>query len=399
MLTKDLLRFQIRGARVHPFLVNPHDTRALAIADAMISVLRESRDLTVGEATEALEGFEHEHPLAPAFQKLLLDLTEIAEDDGSIGDRRRQWIETARAIRQRDPAQSHGEFQERIAQSLGMPFTDIQSSLYADLPEARPLTDFTAPTPESLLHRYNCATIQGLLLRARSVRLTINNAPLASRRRFFRLLKFHRLLCEVHHSSERSLDLSLSGPLSIFQQAQAYGLRLAIFFPHVLHLPEWSLSAEVHVRDRDASLALDHACGIQSHYAHHLPYIPEEFSHFLDSFNRLDLPWKAREGGELLSLGRESYCLPDFTLEHPSGRAFSVELFHRWHASALLGRLQILEKNSFPNLLVGISTHLSRDPKVQPQLANSRWFTENGFEFRDFPTPRAVVSLLNTKDQ
>src|SRR5206468_545270 len=106
------------------------------------------------------------------------------------------------------------------------------------------LKDFTPLAAEALLHRLNCAQVQGLLIYALDVRVTMVGSSLAERRRFFRCLKFQRLLSEIQEQ-EGAFSVSLSGPLRLFQNTQSYGIRLANFFPYILQMPKWELEAEV----------------------------------------------------------------------------------------------------------------------------------------------------------
>ena len=53
--------------------------------------------------------------------------------------------------------------------------------LYSDLPEHRKILSFEVLAPEALLHRYNCAQIQGLILRSSNSRVA-RFAPEARRR-------------------------------------------------------------------------------------------------------------------------------------------------------------------------------------------------------------------------
>jgi predicted nuclease of restriction endonuclease-like RecB superfamily len=225
------------------------------------------------------------------------------------------------------------------------------------------------------------------------VTITLKEATLPERRELFRQLKFHRLMGEVSERPGR-LTVALSGPLGIFDQAATYGMRLATFFPHVLHLPRWELAAEVHIKDRDLTLALDESSGLVSHYRQHRPYIPEDLLTFIDAFNERTKGWRAEPGAEFVHIGRESYCFPDLTMTGEGGRRVQVELFHRWHAGQLRRRLQALDSSEVSGLRLGVSKNLAKSADVGTLLRDSPWFSRYGFIFSQFPTPRAVAALL-----
>ncbi|MBC8123535.1 MAG: DUF790 family protein, partial [Gemmatimonadaceae bacterium] len=51
---------------------------------------------------------------------------------------------------------------------------ELQTALYADLPQNQILVRFDPPAPEALLHRYNLAQVQGVFYRATQVTLQVH---------------------------------------------------------------------------------------------------------------------------------------------------------------------------------------------------------------------------------
>jgi predicted nuclease of restriction endonuclease-like RecB superfamily len=225
------------------------------------------------------------------------------------------------------------------------------------------------------------------------VTVVLGGSDLAERRALFRQLRFRRLMGEVRETGGR-LAVELSGPLGIFDQAASYGMRLATFFPHVLHLKDWELTADVHINKKELTLRLGPEAGLVSHYRQHTPHVPAELLACIDAFNARTSEWRAAPGGDFVHLGRESYCFPDLTITRQDGAAFHVELFHRWHAAQLGHRLQALENNPVSHLLLGVARNLART--ADEALAGSGWFAKHGFIFTDFPTPKALLARLAT---
>ena len=66
-----------------------------------------------------------------------------------------------------------------------------------------------------------------------------------------------------------------------------------------------------------------------------------------------------------------------------------VELFHRWHGSALARRLAQLARGHAPGLLLGVDRALAKTTAVAPLLTDPL-FAARGFLFSDLPTARGL---------
>ncbi len=388
MLTKEHLNFKIKNGRAVPQFLDPGDALATGLAEDLLTVFRDGEGSRVGELEAAAEEVA-DGDLAAAFRKLLLDACATEEDDGEVADFRWQCLLKAQELRRRVPALSPAEFQAAV----GAP----GDRLYADLPACRKVRSFKDMDSSGLVQRYNCAQVQGLLLRARSVTIRLKGAALSDRRELFRQMKFHRLMGAVTQTEGKKggIEVTLSGPLTLFDQAATYGMRLANFFPRILHLADWQIEAEIHVKNRDLSLKLDASAGLVSHYAARRPYIPEELTALVDGFNeRMSPAWRIESATEFVHIGSESYCFPDLTIYGQNGRTLHIELFHRWHAAPLSGRLQALEKHPDSELFLGVSKNLAKNPELDETLKASRVFVKWGFLFSEFPTHKTISELL-----
>jgi len=397
MLTKELLKFSIRSGRIRPAFV-PEEGDILERARGLIDLFRQAEGQSLGELEELLDETCGTGDVEAGLRKLLLDRCGAEEDDGSVMERRWQALAAAQALRLGEPGLDEASFRGRLAATLGRGFVELKEDLYADLPACRRIKGFRELSAVSLLQRYNCAQVQGLLLRARSVHVRLAQASLAERRELFRQLKFHRLIAEVtrDEGEGRALVVELGGPLSLFDSAATYGMRLANFFPHVLNLPRWEVEAEVHIKNKTVTLKLDQKSGLKSHYRHQTPFVPDELLAFVEAFNtRQAGVWQASPGTEFVHLGRESYCFPDITIRDQKKRKIHIELFHRWHAGTLRGRIQTLEKIGFSELRLGVSKNLAKTAELKMLLEESAWFARFGFIFSEFPTPKLIFGVLD----
>lgn len=400
MLTKDLLRFRTRNGKVTPTLINPDQEDVVQLATNLCNRYENS----IGFSTRELQAkvnreVDTNHKLFPAFRKLLDDRCTVAEDSGEVAQQRWQWILDAQKLRQSKQFEHFKEFQTVFEDRNSQKFDQLKNLIYSDLPDNRPIHRYKKIEDKLLPHRYNCAQIQGLIIHSKTITMTISKATISDKRRFFRLLKFHSLMGEIRNTEGKgTLEVELSGPLAIFQNAQTYGLRIANFFPHLLNFSKWSLRADINIKKRDLVLDISDKTGIKSHYSLQQPYIPEEFQSFVESFNekaiKTPTPWTASLGDGFVNIGRQSYCFPDITLENVDGQKVYIELFHRWHRGELANRLKSLCLNPISNLIIGICKSLKKECESFDEIANLESHGIKCFWFRDFPTPKAVLTQL-----
>lgn len=393
MLTKDLLNYRVRSGKAYPQFVDPRDSDLLAMSTQLIQLFQAADGKSVAEVEAELdESPWSSHAIRPSLTKLLFDRCDEAEDDGKIEENRWQQLILAQELREQNDFASLAAYQAAVAARLGQNLPDLTDALYSDLPEYRRLKNFVPLAPDALLHRLNCAQVQGLLIYALDVKVTIV-ADLAERRRFFRCLKFQRLLSTVEET-DGGFKISLSGPLRIFQNTQSYGLRLANFFPYILQMPKWELEAELKIGTKQLALSLDSKVRIQSHYREATPFIPKELTAFITSFNERSDEWQAALGSDYVNLGKQSYCFPDVTLTAKNGELVHLELFHRWHSGQLNSRLSALAAAPDQPLLLGVAQEVRSDKALDAAITRSTWFERHGFVFKNFPTPKAVLSAL-----
>lgn len=388
MLTKDHLKVRIKDGRAVPLLLKGDDAAALRAADEMLAAFEGASGQTLGDLEETTAALAST-PVAAAFRKLLLDRCDTHDAEDSIEDRRWQWLLAAQNLRKAHAQRD--DFAKAVADELG----DV-AALYADLPHCRRIDTYDPIPAPTLFALYNVGQVQGLLLTAREIVLTLAGATLAEKRFLFRQIRFHRLLAEVVvGDDDKSLVVRLDGPLSLFDHSPGYGLRLATFFPNVLALAKWKLEATVKVKQREVTLKLDEKSGLIDPRGRTTPHVPAELTSFVEAFNgRMSGSWNATPGEEFVHLGRQSYCFPDVTITSLKGAKIHLELFHKWHAGQLAGRLQALETSSVSNLRLGVAKELAKQEKVAASLQASSWFAKYGFLFSEFPTPKAVVPLL-----
>ena len=409
MLTKDLLRYKIQNGQIYPQFVNPTDNKLLTIADQLITVFEESSNKARSTLLEAskhiIDSTSGTLIVKRGLEKLLLDRTEFdtAPNEELIAFRQKLFTETSRLLSQ-EQFLDYTDYQQKVLQTVGNESqpkeTELGDRLYADLPSCQPILSFKTLSAEHLLHRYNTAQVQGLLLHCNSLTLNLTDSMTAELRQLFKYLRFNQLLSTIRKEkteNENVFQVTVDGPLNLFYKTKRYGMNLANFFVAVLHQPKWELTAEVQFRNKRRSrLYLNESCGIKPISQQFLAYIPEDIQLFQEMLRNKTDEWQIRPGSQFLPLPGDFYCFPDYQLTHTSGVEVAIELFHPWHQGHLLARLNTLEEQTDTALILGVSKELEKKPIIAEALEASAYFSQFGFTFRDVPTMGALLPILNS---
>jgi len=405
VLTKDLVRYKIDKNSIFPLFIHTNDPKLLRISTQLLELFKDSIGKTRGElisdSKNIIDHCEGNTIVARGLEKLLMDRTifNTESPESLIQLRQKLFIFTSKLHQEHIPDITtyyqavENEFQQETSQ--------IQSQLYSDLPTSQPVMAFKAFSPERLLHRYNCAQVQGLLLHCTQLVLKVIHPDTASLRQLFKYIRFHQLLADISKVNDgKDFQIQIDGPLNLFIQTKKYGLNLAHFFPAILHQKKWQLTAEILLKKRKTSLelSLDHRCNILSHYSQFMAYIPDEINMLQVSFNKKVPSWQIKPSETLIPLPGDTWCFPDFTLTNQHGDIFYLELFHAWHSSPLIDRLNQLKAVKIFGLLLGVCKKLLKDPVIKKIIEGSDYFKEVGFIFNDMPTVNHIRSVIQIDD-
>ena len=395
MLTKDHLLYKRKKDTVTPSFLDPENVVVQDKANVLINLFESCVNQSQAEIKEAVsEALEQYDNVSLGFEKLLMDRCEFQTPDESIQEKRWDIILLAERLREEKIFSSLEEYREAISEHSNINLKDIENSLYCDLPECKKVLDFKKISAPDLIHRYNCAQIQGLLIYSKNVRIIFDDISNSDKRSLFRRLRFHQLLVEVKRKDP--LEVELSGPLSIFDSGQKYGIKLANFFPYLLHLPNFKLNAKVVLKQGEFDLSVDQKCAIKSHYKYSGAYIPEEFEQVVKIFNSKSDGFDIKIADDFLNIGRQSYCFPDFCV---SGKKLSkpiyIELFHKWHKFQLKSRLlSFVQLKKKPRLVFGLCKSIEKDGDIKEIIENNEELAKHIFYFRDFPSYKQIDKSL-----
>ena len=135
--------------------------------------------------------------------------------------------------------------------------------------------------------------MQGLLLTAEQLEITLSSGDVGTCRRILSQVRFHRLLGAVRHDADGVVHLTLSGPASILEQSQRYGLQLAQCFPVIACADSWSVRTTVKPEKRGSKLTLelDETCPVVGS-SRFLGHVPEEFAQLQQQIESKQRGWQ-----------------------------------------------------------------------------------------------------------
>jgi predicted nuclease of restriction endonuclease-like RecB superfamily len=401
---------RLSRGRLVPHRLRPDDGRVREVSEALVGLYA----ARVGEPRRVLEGdlSRLEEELGPrldprrgfkvvrALAKLLEERCEWApptEADPYL--LRTRLFELAAALPEPPtdgPGLLGGETRKELLAQVADEFRveGAASLMYADRRGEQALAAFDAPTPETLVERYNVAQVQGVLYAATG--LTVDLAPEADARLVFRYVKLLGLMYALE-PLPGGHRLRLDGPLSLFGGTRKYGLRLAKLLPALLLTGPWTLEADLIWKGHDAKLVLDsETCGLASHYRGPADLGEADVREaFAKAFGRAKGTegWELRESAGPIPLPRLGTALvPDFALlNRETGEEAHLEILGLHSERYLIERLKLVREASTRGHRVLVATPESLDASPEALAEAARGAV---IPFKTRPDPKAVLAAL-----
>ncbi len=302
-----------------------------------------------GDVRQVLE----EDPACPlrrmeAFCKLLDDqaVYASAERRSAAALRREVFSEAARfhpLVERVDSLfeNSAEDVRRRISQRLQRDWQEISDSLFADVIEFHRLESFPGyPGPRELLSRYNVAQIQAALFSA--ISMTIRAGT--DFKRILRAARLARLMHTITMPAAGIWQIELTGPASVLRETRRYGVNFARFLPALICCSDWTLEALMETRGlRNLRLRVSSEDGLRSHLPPDDAFDSAVEADFAASWGEEPREgWRLKREAEILHAGQKTF-IPDFVLEHLSGRRVLLEIVGFWTPEYLEQRVTTLD--------------------------------------------------------
>ncbi|MCL1472516.1 DUF790 family protein [Argonema antarcticum] len=403
MLPSELLSHRQNGETIIPKRLKIDD-RNLELAIDLITYFEEAVGKTQGELDNKLSEFEGDSP----DYRLIRGLVHLLKSSFCTFEvvsplepqelRDRVFVLSARSIpSSQASSQTLITLADKLSQELNREVLpeQIRTGLYADLQENRILTQFDAPIPEDLLHRYNLSQVQGVFYRASQMTLNAHRNVPGEYKLLFRYLKLFQLMTYIEGDADHGFTITIDGPTSLFKPSTRYGLAIAKMLPALLHVTKWSLSATLQTRDfytgasKTGRFTLNSDCGLVSHYPPGKPYDSMLEASFANRWDSLKTDWVLEREVDLIPIPG-SVMIPDFRLVHPDGRTYLLEIVGYWRPEYLQKKFAQARKAECDNLILAVSERLNLEKagvKVSDTPAKIIWF-------KDKLLPKTVLDVI-----
>ena len=375
MLKSDLLIYKRNGETIVPKKLGI-DNYNLAIATEIIDCFHNCVGKTQGELNSQLLELEGDSPdyrvkrgLAHILRNTFATF-EIISPLEPLTLRQKVFSEAAKTLALPDCRSNTLEaVSHTLTNELKRPVSriEIEAGLYADLQENHVLTQFEAPLPETLLHRYNLSQVQGVFYRASSVVINAHRNDPGEYKLLFRYIKLFQLMAYIEGDADTGFTLTMDGPASLFKASTRYGLAMAKMIPALLHVTKWSLQAKLQNRDQYTGniktgkfILTSDRCGLVSHYPPGKPYDSMLEASFAKSWAKAKTEWRLEREVDLIPLPG-SVMIPDFRLVHPDGREFLLEIVGYWRPEYLQKKFYQVRNSDTDNLILAVSERLNLD--------------------------------------
>jgi predicted nuclease of restriction endonuclease-like RecB superfamily len=405
MLPTELLIHRQNGEAIAPKRLTI-DNRNIAIACDLIDCFTEAVGSTQGKLDQQLIELEGDRPdfriirgLAHLLKSDAFSKFEVISPLEPQELRERVYTLAAKSVPSPQASEKTLEtLANALSQELNREVLPVQicTGLYADLQENRILTQFDAPIPEALLHRYNLSQVQGVFYRASQITLNAHRNVPGEYKLLFRYLKLFQLMAYIEGDADHGFTITVDGPTSLFKPSTRYGLAIAKLLPALLHVTKWSLTATLQTRDfytgaaKTGRFSLNSDCGLVTHYPPGKPYDSMLEASFANRWDALKTDWVLEREVDLIPIPG-SVMIPDFRLVHADGRTFLLEIVGYWRPEYLQKKFSQVRQSGCDNLILAISERLNLEKagvKVKDTPAKVVWF-------KDKLSPKAVLEALD----
>jgi len=400
LLTKDLVRFIKKDGIVIPFFLTKKSA-GFYYADQILELFNSGLGKTRRELDEMFQPIIKSSRIPKVVKglyKLLLDISEFsAVEEKDLYHKRELLFEKSAFTIKTSKFQKYSEYKNEVQSVLNE--IDLDSGkIYSDHPDNQKLLSFKKINSEELLNRYNLAIVQSLLLHTSSIRITLSGITWPKLNSFLRYLKFFGLVVKVENNiieTSKKIVFFVDGPLSIFENSNKYGLRLASFFPVIPLFKQWKLDASINIDGTFLNLSLDELSGLKSHYKKLSSYVPEEIKMFYNNFHSKTDDWSISSDSEILNLGEQKFVIPDYILQHLN-RNTKVFLFflNKWNSTDALNIMTKIAEKKIPAIF-GLEKYLEKkiDLSVCERIFDKK--INSFFTYRDYPGVQTVLKQLN----
>lgn len=366
MLPPDLVRCRRKGDQLELIKFRAQDReQASEFVSAIVSLLSVLEGHTADEVDEALQSIPRsprEEKLFGGIRKLILDRADFgATSTISPLELRKTLFERAQAKRKAAPVGAgleRAEVMAQVAAELGQSVEALELALFSDLKGAERLLKAPQISVEELIARYELAQIQGVLLRAVSLKITLVDPSAEQSRALLHKLKFRNLLFRVLDSDPGKLEVLVDGPFSLFEQVTKYGQKLALLIPLLSEFPSARLEANLRWGKERKPLLFRAELVRSSPQLSVEEDLRPEVAALLEEAQRRGGDFSVKPVSEWLHVPGVGTIVADLVFERTGYRPVYLEVLGYWSRDAMFRRVEWAQKEQGHRVVFAASERL-----------------------------------------
>lgn len=330
------------------------------------------------------------------FAKLVEDATEFEQDRGNGAAERRELL-FERAAQAWQSLRSSEQFPraqvlDDVASSCGVTPAQFESELFIDLPGAQRVIKAVEWSASDLVSRYDQARIAAILLRAVEVRITFRVKSALLLRDLIRTLKFRQLMFELERLDDGRYRLILTGPYSLFESVTKYGLQLALCWPEISSLEDFTLEADLRWGKQNERLSFSvKAQDLKRGTAQKaVAAVNSEVQELIAALREEAPGATVAEAESLLDLPGVGLCVPDIRFTSPDGATVHLEVMGYWSRQSVWRRVELVEAGMVEPVVFLVSRRLRVSEDVLDADAPSALYV-----YRGRINPKKVLATIN----
>jgi predicted nuclease of restriction endonuclease-like RecB superfamily len=215
-------------------------------------------------------------------------------------------------------------------------------------------------------------------------------------RALFRRLKFLGLLHTVV-ARDKSYEVTIDGPMSLFESVTKYGHKLAQLLPLLEGCEAWKLAADIKwgKERRPLKFRLERAekGGSADPSFREEPPLPDELAALVRTFGQLQTQWKASPGRVVLDLPGVGLSVPDLVFQRGSDKIY-LESLGYWSREAVFRRVDLVRQGLSAKIVFAVSSRLRVSEELLDEDASGALYVYKGTM-----SARTILSHLDRLSQ
>jgi predicted nuclease of restriction endonuclease-like RecB superfamily len=265
-----------------------------------------------------------------------------------------------------------------VAASHEVAVESVEEGLFSDLRGAALLTEVPPLGPETLVDQYELAQIQGVLLRAVQLHVSVECGSSDAARRLFQKLKFRQLLYRMQQSAPGVYEIEIEGPFSLFESVTKYGLQLALLIPALLECKRAELEAKVRWGKDRRDLVFRSKLDCRGGSERGPTELRTDVETLLGQLQKKKSDFSVAPAKEILDVPGEGLCVPDLKVEAPGRPPVYLEVMGFWSRDAVFRRVEWAESQKDVRVLFAVSSRLRVKKEVLDADSGSALYVYKG---------------------